>query len=64
MNVTQSASVDPAVINAVTEQQLAVALARKARQVEQVQGDAVVQMLEQAAQVSQSLADGKLDVQI
>jgi hypothetical protein len=64
MNVTQSASVDPAVVNAVTEQQLAVALARKARQVEQVQGDAVVQMLEQAAQVSQSLADGKLDVQI
>lgn len=64
MNVMPSAGADPAIVSAVTEQQLAIALARKTRQVEQAQGDAVVQLIEQAAQLSQTSSENGLDIQI
>ncbi len=63
-----STATDPAiasaVANSVIQSQIDTAVASRARQVQQQQGDAVVQLVEQAAQITEQLASGHIDVRL
>ncbi len=59
-----SATTDPAITSAAIQVQIDTAVASRARQVQQQQGDAVVQLVEQAAQITEQLASGHIDVKL
>jgi hypothetical protein len=64
MQVNASAPVDPALTAVAIDNQIEVAVAVKARQVQKMQGDALVDLVKDAAQVSEQIARGHIDVQL
>lgn len=59
-----SSSTDPAIANAAIQNQIDTAIVSRVRQVQKQQGDAVVQLVEQAAQITEQLASGHIDVKL
>lgn len=64
MQVNSASSTDPAITSAAIQIQIDSAVATKARQVQQQQGDAIVQLIEDAAQLTEQLASGHIDVKL
>ncbi len=62
MQIGSPTSLDPAITQAQVQNQIDVAVALKAQQVEKQQGEAALEMIKQVAQVSQQLASGHIDV--
>lgn len=63
MQINSSAT-DPAITNIAIQNQIDTAIVSRAKQVEKQQGDAVVQLVEQAAQITKQLASGHIDVKL
>lgn len=59
-----SSSTDPAITSTAIQIQIDTAVASRARQVQQQQGDAVVQLVEDAAKITEQLASGHIDVKL
>lgn len=59
-----SASTDPAITGIAVQMQIDTAVASRAKQVQQQQGEAVVQLVEQAAKITEQLASGHIDVKL
>ncbi|MCC6512291.1 MAG: hypothetical protein IT423_24550 [Pirellulaceae bacterium] len=59
-----NSNVDPAISNAVVQNQIDVAVVSKTRQVQKQQGEAAVALIQDAAQVTEQLANGRLDVKL
>ncbi len=64
MQVNSANSTDPAITSAAIQIQIDGAIASKAKQVQQQQGDALVQLIEDAAQITEHLASGHIDVKL
>ncbi|MGN6133630.1 MAG: hypothetical protein ACTHOU_03975 [Aureliella sp.] len=64
MQINNTPPTDPALTAAAISNQIDVAVAVKARQVQKQQGDAIVQLVQGAAEISQQIADGHLDVRL
>jgi hypothetical protein len=61
---TTNASLDPAIANAAVQNQIDTAVAVRARQVQQLQGEAAVEMIQSAVDISRQLASGHIDVKL
>ncbi len=59
-----SNAVDPAITSAAIQVQIDTAVAKRAQQVEKQQGEAAVELVQQAAQISQQLSSGHIDVKL
>lgn len=59
-----SNNTDPAITSAAIQIQIDSAVATKARQVQQQQGDAMVQLIEDVVEVTEQLASGHIDVKL
>lgn len=64
MQIPNNVPVDPAVTRAAVENQIDVAIARKALQVQKQQGEAAVELIQDAVDISQQLASGHIDVRL
>lgn len=64
MQVSSNPPVDPAITAAAIGNQIDVAIAQKALQVQKQAGEAVVAMIENVVDVSQQLANGHIDVRL
>ena len=64
MQINSANATDPAITGAAIQIQIDTAIASRARQVQQQQGDAVVQLVEDAAKVTEQIASGHIDVKL
>ena len=64
MQVSGSAPVDPALMAASVDNQIDVAVAVKARQVQKMECEAILGLIQDAAEISQQIAKGHLDVRL
>lgn len=55
---------DPAITSAAIQMQIDTAVATRAQQVQKQQGDAAVQLVEAAADITEQLANGHIDVKL
>jgi hypothetical protein len=60
----QNSITDPSLSSASLDNQIDVAVAVKARQVQIQQGEAAVELVKQAVDISQQIASGHVDVQL
>lgn len=64
MQLSSNTPVDPAIANAAVQNQIDTAVAVRARQVQKQQGEAAVEMIKSAVDISQQLASGHIDVKL
>ena len=64
MQVNANVPVDPALTAAAIDNQIEVAVAVKAQQVQKLQGEAMVSLIQDAAQLGAQLDQGHIDVQL
>jgi hypothetical protein len=64
VQVNSSPAADPAITNAVVQNNVDVAVASKVRQTQKQQGEAVVALIQDAAKVTEQLATGHIDVRL
>lgn len=64
MQVQANPVTDPAIIGASIDNQVQIAVAVKARQVQKQQGEAVIELIQNAAAVSTQLDSGHIDIQL
>jgi hypothetical protein len=64
MEIQNSLSTDPALTRAALDNQIDVAVAQKSRQVQLQQGQAAVELIQQAVDISQQVASGHIDVRL
>ena len=61
---SSAAATDPAITESIVKNNIDMAVAVRARQVDKMQGEAAVQMIQSAAQISSQLDQGRLDVKL
>ena len=64
MQIQNNASIDPSVVKASVDNQISMAVAVKARQAQIQEGQAAVDLVKQAAEVSKQLSSGRIDVSL
>jgi hypothetical protein len=64
MQVNTSSAIDAASLGATIDNQVQVAVALKARQVQKQQGEAAVDLVQAAADISAQIAEGHIDVEL
>lgn len=64
MQVNSQPPLDPALVSAAISNQIEAAIAVKARQVQQQQGEAIVDLVQGAAEISQQIQAGHIDVRL
>jgi hypothetical protein len=64
MQVSNNPPMDPAVTAAAIGNQIDVAIAQRAMQVQKQQGEAAVELIQDAVDVGQQLASGHIDVRL
>ena len=64
MQINAHVPLDPSLAAVAVDNQIGVAVAVKASQVQKQQGEAIVSLVENAAQIGQQLAQGHIDVQL
>ena len=64
MQISNNPPIDPAITAAAIGNQIDVAIAQKALQVQKQQGEAAVELIQNAVDISQQLASGHIDVRL
>jgi hypothetical protein len=64
VQISNNAPIDPAITTAAIGNQIDVAIAQKAMQVQKQQGEAAVELIQDAVDVGQQLASGHIDVRL
>ena len=64
MQISGNAPVDPALVAASVDNQINLAVAVKVQQVQKMEGEAVLSLIQDAAEISQQIAKGHIDVRL
>ena len=64
MEIQNSTPTDPALVRASLDNEIDVAVAQKAKQVQIQQGKAAVDLVQQAVDIGQQIANGHIDVRL
>lgn len=64
MQINGSAPADPVLVAASVDNQIDVAVAVKVRQVQKMEGEAILTLIQDAAEISQQISTGHIDVRL
>ncbi len=64
MQVNSSTAIDPAITESLVKNNIDMAVAVRARQVDKLQGEAAVQMIQDAAAIGNQIDKGRIDVKL